>query len=99
MKNINIESISFELSNPLYNGNLEATNQLVELFDKISKKPLLTNKDYVCMYDDNFYTYLTWEELVESEKEQYDGFTEEECFEQLNKSIWKLPCGWYVQCV
>ena len=51
------------------------------------------------MYDWNFYTYHTWEALVESEAEQNEGMTEEECHEQFNKTIWKLPCGWYVQYV
>ena len=87
------------MSNPTYNGNLEATGQLVELFNKIHKRPLKTLEDYINMYDDSFYTYHTWEALVESEAEQNEGMTEEECREQLNKTIWQLPCGWYVQYV
>ena len=51
------------------------------------------------MYDDNFYTYPTWKELLDSEKDSTDGLTEEECKEQLNETIWQLPCGWYVQYV
>lgn len=94
--------------NPIYNDNLQATKELMELFDelkeqKISKyiaeNPLETYKDYVKMYDESFYTYITFEELVESEEEQNDGMTEEECREQINNTIWKLPCGWYVQYV
>lgn len=96
-----IEIISWNLSNPSYNGNLEATKQLVELFNNITipHRPLNTPKDYVDMYDDSFYTYWTWEALVESEAEQNNGMTAEECKEQLNKTIWQLPCGWYVQYV
>lgn len=94
-----IEFISWNLSNPSYNGNIEATRQLVELFDRITKKPLNTIKDYVDMYDDNFYTYWTWEALVQSEAEQNNGFTAEECEAELNHTIWQLPCGWYVQYV
>lgn len=98
---IDIKTISWNLSNPSYNGNFEATKQLVELFNKIKipHRPLNTSKDYVDMYDDNFYTYWTWEALVQSEAEQNNGFTEEECKEELNKTIWQLPCGWYVQYV
>lgn len=97
-----IEIVSWNLSNFLYHGNFEATEQLMELFDTIDvhKRYRLNNPDdYIRMYDDNFYTYMTWEALVESEAEQNEGFTEEECNEQLNKTIWQLPCGWFVQYV
>lgn len=94
-----IEIISYGLSNWTYHGNLEATEQLISLFDKITTRPLKTLEDYINMYDWSFYTYHTWEDLVESEKEQNYGLTEEECRERLNKSIWQLPCGWYVQYV
>ena len=50
------------------------------------------------MYDENFYTYATWDALVYSETD-IGGLTEEECKEQLNETIWQLPCGWYVQYV
>lgn len=94
-----IEIISYGLSNWTYNGNLEATEQLINLFDKIARRPLKTLEDYIRMYDDSFYTYHTWEALVKSEEEQNEGMTEAECKEQLNKTIWQLPCGWYVQYV
>lgn len=99
MTKADIEFISYSLSNPLYHGNLTATEQLIFLFNRLSKHPLKTHEDYINMYDDNFYTYRTWEELVKSEADQSNGFTKEECIEQLNKTIWKLPCGWYVQYV
>ena len=63
------------------------------------EKPLETWEDYVRMYDDNFYTYSTWDELVKSEEEQTDGLTEIECRMEINNTIFKLPCGWYVQYV
>jgi hypothetical protein len=97
-----IEIVSYGLSNWTYNSNLEATRQLMELFDIIDvprRYRLNTPEDYIRMYDDNFYTYHTWEALVKSEEEQNEGMTEEECREQLNKTIWQLPCGWYVQYV
>lgn len=46
-----IEIISYGLSNWTYHGNLEATEQLVNLFNKITKKPLNTPEDYINMYD------------------------------------------------
>lgn len=94
-----IEIISYGISNSSYNGNIEATEQLISLFDRITKRPLKTLEDYINMYDWNFYTYWTWDALVESEADQNEGMTEEECKEELNKTIWQLPCGWYVQYV
>lgn len=99
MTKTDIEIISWNLSNFVYHGNFEATKQLVELFDRIAKRPLKTPEDYIRMYDDSFYTYWTWEELIKSEAEQSNGLTREECEEQLNETIWQLPCGWYVQYV
>lgn len=99
MRDIDIKNVARNISNYLYEDNFEATEQLMALFDKIARKPLYTWKDYVKMYDDDFYTYRTWEELVKSEIEQNDGLTEEECKEHLNHTIWQLPCGWYVQYV
>lgn len=96
---IEIKNVAEKLSNYIYSMNFQATRELMRLFDAISKIPLNTVEEYVKMYDDNFYTYKTWEELIKSEEEQPDGLTEEECKEQLGKSIWQLPCGWYVQYV
>lgn len=98
-----IEVVSYNLSNYTYHGNLEATEQLISLFDvlpmNLKRKRLNTAEDYVRMYDDSFYTYHTWEALVKSEAEQNNGMTEEECKAELNHTIWQLPCGWYVQYV
>ena len=99
MTKTDIEIISYGISNPSYHGNLEATEQLINLFNSISKRPLNSLEDYINMYDDSFYTYWTWEALVKSEAEQSNGLTEEECKEELNENIWQLPCGWYVQYV
>lgn len=106
MTNKELEIMSYGLSNFVYHGNLIATKQLVELFDNIVnnkklgyKKPLKTIQDYIDMYDWNFYTYWTWEELVKSEEEQANGMTEKECKKELNHTIFRLPCGWYVQYV
>lgn len=102
MTKVEIEITSWNLSNSLYHGNIEATKQLMELFETIDiprRYRLNTPKDYIDMYDDNFYTYHNWEALVKSEEEQTNGFTEEECREELGKTIWQLPCGWFVQYV
>lgn len=108
-KNILVKEVAVGLSNFTYADNLKATKELMELFDYIketkplgewaSRKPLKTAEDYIKMYDDNYYTYQTWDELVNSEEEQNDGLTEIECRMEINHSIFKLPCGWYVQYV
>ena len=99
--NLEVENVAKNISNCMYNDNLLATKELMELFNNITiiKRPLNTWKDYVDVYDDCFYTYRTFEDLIESEKYQNDGLTEEECKAELNKSIWQLPCGWYIQYV
>ena len=103
-----IKKVSQCISNPSYKDNLQATKELMELFDYLKEHPITrlmaekslnTWEDYVRMYDDNFYTYSTWDELVESEEEQADGLTEIEGRMEINTTIFKLPCGWYVQYV
>lgn len=95
-----ILKVSHNISNCSYDNNLEATEQLINVLDFALKHPCKTWEEYVKAYDDSFYTYPTFESLVKSEKEQgFYGFTEEECKEQINQSIWQLPCGWYVQVV
>lgn len=103
-----IKNIAHSISNPSYNDNLQATKELVELFDNlketspndyITRKPLDKWEDYVQMYDDNFYTYPTLDALIESEEEQNDGLTASECIAEIGNTIWQLPCGWYVQYV
>lgn len=57
LTNVECKKVAENISNPMYNENLQATKELIELFDKISRKPLKTVEDYVKFYDDNFYTY------------------------------------------
>lgn len=103
-----ILNISHSISNWLYADNPQAVKELIKLFDIIyasgkygflHEKPLNTWEDYVRMYDDNFYTYQTWQELVDSEKDQNDGLTEEELKSEIGNTVWQLPCGWYLQYV
>lgn len=103
-----IKKVANNISNFMYKDNLQATKELMELFDYlkesrpndyITRKSLEDWKDYVRNYDDNFYTYRTFDELVKSEEEQTDGLTEIECRMEINNTIWKLPCGWYIQYV
>lgn len=103
----NVKYVAERLSNFTYRENYQATKELIELFERIHPKlynrSLQSLDDVIRLYDSNFYTYKTWKELVDSEKEQSDGLTEEELKRELedNKhgSVWKLPCGWYVQYV
>ncbi len=95
-----VKYVSERISNSLYGGNLQATRELMELFNSVSRKELETADDYICMYEECFYTYANWGELVESEKDLVDGLTERELREELEDekgSVWRLSCGWYVQ--
>lgn len=102
-----IKFVARNISNPSYASNIQATKELIELFDKLVNSDGLgisfeLNKpeDYVYMYDSSFYTYKTWKDLVQSEIEQIIyGLNEAECKEELNRTIFQLPCGWYVQYV
>ena len=98
-----IKSVAEGISNCVYWNNLQAVKELMELFNKIARKELKTPDDYIDMYDDCFYTYQSWKALVESEKDQSDGLTEDELKRELEDnehgSVWQLPCGWYVQYV
>lgn len=94
-----IHKVSQGISNTIYRNNLQATEELINLLSSLSRKDLTDANDYISMYDENFYTYETWNDLLKSENECSDGLTEEQCKEQIGKSIWQLPCGWYVQYV
>lgn len=97
---VNIQNISNNISNPMYRNNIKATKELINLFNLIIRTEISTWQQYVKIYDNNFYTYKNFKELVKSEEEeQSDGLTLDECIKELNKSIWKLPCGWYIQYV
>lgn len=61
--------------------------------------PLESADDYINAWEWSFYRYYSWKSLVESEYEQPEGMTEEECKEALNKCIFELPCGLFVQWV
>lgn len=80
-----------------YHNNYEATVQLITLLDSLSKNKIKTPDEYANVYHSNFFTYKTWEELVDSEKYSRYGFDEKKLHREFNKSIWRLPCGWYIQ--
>lgn len=50
-----VKEVAIDLSNYYYMDNLQATKELMELFDTISLYPLYSAKDYVRMYDDSFF--------------------------------------------
>ena len=61
LTNVECKKVAENISNPMYSNNLQATKELIELFNKISRKPLKTAEDYVKFYADNFYTLLILE--------------------------------------
>lgn len=94
-----VREVSAGLSNYLYYNRLQETTELMELLGMCSCYPLYSAKDYIEFYDSSFCTYKSWEQLVKSEKDISDGLTEKELKQEIGKTIWRLPCGWYVQYV
>lgn len=101
MTDNDIRYISCGLSNTLYHENIQATRELIELLERVCKNSALTSPaDYIKAYDDLCFTYKTFDALLESENEQGEyGFSPEECRAEIGKSIFQLPCGWWVQFV
>ena len=104
INNLFIKEVSERIDNPMYNQNIILTKQLIELFDRISmkyKQDLRTANDYADFYNNSFYSYKNFKDLVTSEKEQNDGLTENEIRKCLENQIiiYRLPCGIYVQYV
>ena len=103
--NNDVKMVQRSISNFLYKNDFQATKELMMLFNRITKenrflsRSLDSWKDYIKMYDESFYTFLTFKALVDSEKEQSEGMTEEEIKEQIGITIWQLPCGWFIQYV
>lgn len=60
---------------------------------------LNTLKDYIHEYECSWYRYSSWEELLESEEDQDNGLSEEECEKERNMSIFRLSSGKYIQTV
>lgn len=103
MNNINdkmlVRKVAANISNKIYASNLQATKELMQLLDQIMKDDIpRTAENYIRAYENNFFTFKTFRELINDEKES-DGLTERECKDQLGKTIWQLPCGWFVQYV
>lgn len=92
LTDIEINNISKNISNYFYWDNIEATKQLIKLFDQITKIPLGAWQEYVKLYDNHFYTYSTFKELVESELDQSDGLTEKQCRRRDHVTIYQKQC-------
>ena len=70
-----IVQVSQGVTNFLYRNNLQATEELMRLLDSLSECSLIKAEDYIKVYDDNFFTFVTWEELLKSEEECADMYT------------------------
>lgn len=91
-----VKQVSELLPNKSYRGNLDATKQLMALLHEKSETPLSTADDYIRFYEDSCLTFTSWEELVESEKEETVGLSEEELLNLIGSIVYELPCGWFV---
>lgn len=94
-----VKQVAANVCAKMYASNLQATKELMQLLDCVMKENIpRTPENYIRAYDGSFFTYKTFKELVNDERES-DGLTEKECREQLGKTIWQLSCGWFVQYV
>ena len=84
---------------PYYRGDFEATRAMVEVISAKAKPGLLnTPADYVDFYDGCLFTFKSWAELVESEKEEGElALTEEQLKTELGRTIFQLPNGWFLE--
>ena len=55
--------------------------------------------DYIIEWENHWYRYNTWKELLQSEDEQADGLTASECEELQGSAIFRLTTGMYIQTV
>lgn len=94
-----IAFIAQQICCPYYRGDFEATRAMVEVISAKAKPGLLnTPADYVDLYNGNFYTFKSWTELVESEKEEGElALTEEQLKNEVGRTIFQLPNGWYLE--
>lgn len=104
MKRLNQSEI--ETFAKILDFTLENATEIVEIFYQEKEKDsyrlqcteLDTVDDYIKEWEWNWYRYSNWEQLIESEKECGEcGWTEDECKEEIDKSIFKLSSGMYVQ--
>lgn len=93
------ESLSF---------TLEETKEIAEIFYaekengncRLRCTELNTVRDYITEYENSWYRYPAWNQLLESEKDQgEDGLTPEQCENEKGISIFQLTSGMYVQTV
>lgn len=87
---------------------VEETKEIAEIFFTEKEKgnvrlrctELESAKDYIREYENNWYRYSTWNELLESESDMgTDGLTLIECEREKGISIFNLSSGMYVQTV
>lgn len=105
MRRLNVNEIE-EMAVALELSTQE-TEEIAEIFYtekeqgnyRLNRTKLNTVKDYIYEWECNWYSYSTWEQLLESEAEQNEGYTEEQCEELLGSAIFRLATGMYIQTV
>lgn len=84
---------------PYYKEDFEATRAMAEAIAAQAKPGVLsTPADYVKLYDDNFFTFKSWAELVASEKEEGElALTEDQLKQEVGRTIFQLDNGWSLE--
>lgn len=84
---------------PYYKEDFEATRAMAKAIAAQAKPGVLdTPADYVKFYDDNFFTFKSWAELVASEKEEGEfALTEDQLKQEVGRTIFQLDNGWFLE--
>ncbi len=103
MRRLNNNEIK-EMSESLF-FTFKETREIAEIFYtekenencRLRCTELNSVKDYITEYENSWYRYPEWKQLLESEEDQgEDGLTPEECENEKGISIFQLTSGMYV---
>lgn len=106
MKTLNYNEI--KVMSETLNFTIEETREIADIFYRekhkdnyrLNSTSLDSVEDYIREYDNNWFRYSNWQQLIESEIEQgSDGLDEDECRKLIGEAIFQLSSGMYIQTV
>ena len=90
-------SVAEAINVRLYKENLQATAELIAMLFKLKgKEAFKSSKDYADAYTKGFNTYACWKDLIKSLGADKSPMAVSECHLAVNKTIFRLPCGYYI---
>ena len=90
------------------NFTINETREIADIFYqqkhkdnyRLNSTSLDSVEDYIKEYENNWFRYSNWQQLIESEIEQGAcGWDEDECRELIGQAIFQLSSGMYIQTV